>query len=84
MSTGGEVANALVCKTSIRRFNSGPVLQHFKDLCGSSLPRLHHSKCHPMLCLTGISTVIEQSKIQLSISQHLTCQRSAGRSGFMP
>jgi hypothetical protein len=26
MSTGGEVANALVCKTSIRRFNSGPVL----------------------------------------------------------
>jgi hypothetical protein len=27
MSTGGEVANALVCKTSIRRFNSGPVLQ---------------------------------------------------------
>ena len=29
MSTGGEVANALVCKTSIRRFNSGPVLQTF-------------------------------------------------------
>ena len=29
-STGGEGANALVCKTSIRRFNSGPVLQcHF-------------------------------------------------------
>ena len=27
-STGGEVANALVCKTSIRRFNSGPVLQN--------------------------------------------------------
>ena len=26
-STGGEVANALVCKTSIRRFNPGPVLQ---------------------------------------------------------
>ena len=25
-STGGEVANALVCKTSIRRFNPGPVL----------------------------------------------------------
>ena len=27
MGTGGEVANALVCKTSIRRFNPGPVLQ---------------------------------------------------------
>jgi hypothetical protein len=26
-STGGEVANALVCKTSIRGFNSRPVLQ---------------------------------------------------------
>ncbi len=26
VSTGGEVANALVCKTSIRRFNPGPVL----------------------------------------------------------
>jgi hypothetical protein len=26
MSTGGEVANALVCKTSIRGFNSLPVL----------------------------------------------------------
>jgi hypothetical protein len=34
MSTGGEVANALVCKTSIRGFNSLPVLQEF-----SSLPR---------------------------------------------
>ena len=28
MSTGGEVANALVCKTSIRGFNSRPVLQY--------------------------------------------------------
>ena len=27
MSTGGEVANALVCKISIRGFNSRPVLQ---------------------------------------------------------
>jgi hypothetical protein len=26
--TGGEVANALVCKTSIRGFNSRPVLQN--------------------------------------------------------
>ncbi len=26
-STGGEVANALVCKTSIHGFNSRPVLQ---------------------------------------------------------
>ena len=26
MSTGGEVANALVCKTSIHGFNSHPVL----------------------------------------------------------
>jgi hypothetical protein len=30
MSTGGEVANALVCKTSIRGFNSRPVLHSFK------------------------------------------------------
>jgi hypothetical protein len=29
MSTGGEVANALVCKTSIRGFNSRPVLHKF-------------------------------------------------------
>jgi hypothetical protein len=27
MSTGGEVANALVCKTSIHGFDSHPVLQ---------------------------------------------------------
>ena len=27
MGTGGEVANALVCKTSIRGFDSRPVLQ---------------------------------------------------------
>ncbi len=27
--TGGEVANALVCKTSIHGFNSHPVLQIF-------------------------------------------------------
>ena len=31
MSTGGEVANALVCKTSIRGFNSRPVLHTFND-----------------------------------------------------
>lgn len=30
MSTGGEVANALVCKTSIRGFNSRPVLQYIQ------------------------------------------------------
>ena len=33
MSTGGEVANALVCKTSIRGFNSLPVLHLFPNLC---------------------------------------------------
>jgi hypothetical protein len=32
MSTGGEVANALVCKTSIRGFNSLPVLHIIKNL----------------------------------------------------
>lgn len=32
MSTGGEVANALVCKTSIRGFNSRPVLHKFNSL----------------------------------------------------
>ncbi len=31
MSTGGEVANAQVCKTCIRGFDSRPVLQRFKD-----------------------------------------------------
>jgi hypothetical protein len=37
MSTGGEVANALVCKTSIRGFNSLPVLQiKFSNLCGDA------------------------------------------------
>jgi hypothetical protein len=30
MGTGGEVANALVCKTSIHGFNSHPVLQYFQ------------------------------------------------------
>jgi hypothetical protein len=35
MSTGGEVANALVCKTSIRGFNSRPVLQ--KDVAITNL-----------------------------------------------
>jgi hypothetical protein len=29
MSTGGEVANALVCKTSIHGFKSHPVLHIF-------------------------------------------------------
>jgi hypothetical protein len=31
MSTGGEVANALVCKTSIPGFNSRPVLQNLQE-----------------------------------------------------
>ena len=34
MSTGGEVANALVCKTSIRGFDSRPVLQFQKIRAG--------------------------------------------------
>ncbi len=29
MSAGGEVANAPVCKTGIRGFNSRPALQNF-------------------------------------------------------
>jgi hypothetical protein len=32
MSTGGEVANALVCKTSIHGFDPHPVLHRFKKL----------------------------------------------------
>jgi hypothetical protein len=32
MSTGGEVANALVCKTSIRGFDPHPVLHIFNNL----------------------------------------------------
>ncbi|MCU1320215.1 MAG: hypothetical protein JWP98_1733 [Edaphobacter sp.] len=39
MSTDGEVANALVCKTSIRGFNSLSVLQ--------SLNRRMRAKLHP-------------------------------------
>ena len=40
-STGGEVANALVCKTSIRGFNSRPVLQKMIPVCrGSGLKLL--------------------------------------------
>jgi hypothetical protein len=35
MSTGGEVANALVCKTSIRGFDPHPVLQ---NICLALLP----------------------------------------------
>ena len=34
MSTGGEVANALVCKTSIRRFDPDPVLHNFFNSLG--------------------------------------------------
>jgi hypothetical protein len=44
LSTGGEVANALVCKTSIRRFNSGPVLHLIKVL-------LSH---HQLMSFTGV------------------------------
>jgi hypothetical protein len=36
MSTGGEVANALVCKTSIRGFNSLPVLQRINGVSSSA------------------------------------------------
>jgi hypothetical protein len=32
MGTGGEVANALVCKTSIHGFKSHSVLQYFSNL----------------------------------------------------
>ena len=44
MSTGGEVANALVCKTSIRRFNSDPVLQLSKKPAAPSLGPPFHVK----------------------------------------
>ena len=40
MSTGGEVANALVCKISIRGFNSRPVLQI------SNVDRLSFTESH--------------------------------------
>jgi hypothetical protein len=36
-STGGEVANALVCKTSIHGFKSHPVLQKINTLRGTRL-----------------------------------------------
>ena len=39
MSTGGEVANALVCKTSIRGFNSLPVLQIINSYIRNLNPR---------------------------------------------
>jgi hypothetical protein len=47
MSTGGEVANALVCKTSIRRFNSGPVLQNLP------LQQNQHNYSQRQKCTTG-------------------------------
>jgi hypothetical protein len=40
MSTGGEVANALVCKTSIHGFKSHPVLQYSFDVITASLALL--------------------------------------------
>ncbi len=36
MSTGGEVANALVCKTSIHGFKSHPVLHTHQPITGHS------------------------------------------------
>ncbi len=41
MSTGGEVANALVCKTSIRGFNSRPVLQDSSAISADIFLTLH-------------------------------------------
>jgi hypothetical protein len=46
MSTGGEVANALVCKISIRGFNSRPVLQ-ISSSQPSLLPLFHNSEPNP-------------------------------------
>ena len=45
MGTGGEVANALVCKTSIRRFNPDPVLLRSGPFLQSYtiLPQKHYS-----------------------------------------
>jgi hypothetical protein len=46
-STGGEVANALVCKTSIRGFNSRPVLHKIKyleDFMEFDQPIITHDK----------------------------------------
>jgi hypothetical protein len=40
MSTGGEVANALVCKTSIRGFDPHPVLQNPLFQYAISLPQI--------------------------------------------
>jgi hypothetical protein len=54
MSTGGEVANALVCKTSIRGFNSRPVLHTIDSLlfcmCAVNLPKRYD---HPQLALSN-------------------------------
>ncbi len=49
-STGGEVANALVCKTSIRRFNPDPVLQlSFRSFLLNLLHSFHaQGKDHPL------------------------------------
>ncbi len=45
MSTGGEVANALVCKTSIRGFNSRPVLHTAMILTSIGDKPRHDSLC---------------------------------------
>jgi hypothetical protein len=43
MSTGGEVANALVCKTSIRGFNSLPVLHKINvEESGQRTPKIQY------------------------------------------
>jgi hypothetical protein len=52
MSTGGEVANALVCKTSIRGFNSRPVLQILFDYFSA------------IRCLQSFVSLIEQRVCQ--------------------
>src|ERR1700751_4912858 len=70
-STGGEVANALVCKTSIRRFNPGPVLHII-----SYLPRFpqaghtikHHFKLDCPQNHTGGTGAIQA--ISLSAGKH--------------
>jgi hypothetical protein len=76
MSTGGEVANALVCKISIRGFNSRPVLQNLYKLLLTPAPSesLPDSKFLYDICriaILGINGFVHRA--------HIVCDNLAGQ-----
>jgi hypothetical protein len=73
MSTGGEVANALVCKTSIRGFNSLPVLH----LSFSPL------RTRPELPPGSVSPPMQDRRVLWYLTQ-APRHAGAGKTGFDP